>query len=204
MNNDCYNIIFIGRSGCGKGTQAKLLQKKLEEKYGAGSVFYIYTGEHLRELTKHPELLTGCLVDVDVMKAGAKAPDFLAIWCWAKEFIHGMRKDNHVILDGSPRTKFEAATIDEALMFYKRQPAFVIWLDVSSKWAYDHMLGRGRTDDTPDKIQNRLSYYETYVTGAVEYYQQESKSKLLKINGEQTIEKVHEDIVKEVGLENDN
>lgn len=200
IENKLYNFVFIGRSGCGKGTQAKLLQKKLEEKYGAGSVFYIYTGEHLRELAKHPELLTGCLVDVDIMKAGAKAPDFLAIWCWAKEFIHGMRKDNHVILDGSPRTKFEAEIIDESFLFYKRSRVFPIWLDVNDQCAFDRMEKRGRADDTLDKIKNRLAYYEIYVTRAIEYYQNESKNKLIRIDGGQTIEKVHEDIVRAVGL----
>ncbi len=42
-----FNFIFIGSSGAGKGTQAGLMKEFLEKRDGEGSVFYIYTGEHL-------------------------------------------------------------------------------------------------------------------------------------------------------------
>ena len=39
--------IFIGRSGCGKGTQAELLKKYLESK--KKEVFYLESGTRFRE-----------------------------------------------------------------------------------------------------------------------------------------------------------
>ncbi|MBI5045668.1 MAG: nucleoside monophosphate kinase [Candidatus Niyogibacteria bacterium] len=177
------NVIFIGRSGCGKGTQADLLKKYLEKQTGEGSVFYIYTGDGLRALTKRQDLLTARLVDEKVMKAGAKAPDFVAVWVWAGKFVEGMDEKKYVILDGSPRTVIEAKLLDEAFNFYGRNAIFPIWLDVSAEEVAFRMKNRGRADDTDGQIKNRLAYYEEYVVPAVNYYGQESKNKLIHIDG---------------------
>lgn len=195
-----FTFNFIGRSGCGKGTQSGLLKDLLEKKSGQGSVFYVYTGEHLRALTTHQEFLAARLLDTKILKAGGKAPDSLAIWASTKELIHGVTETNHVLIDGSPRTALEAQSLDEFLDFLDRRKIFHIWLDVSYQWAYDRMLNRGRYDDTPENIKNRLAYYEKYVAPAVEFYKNDKAHGLLHINGEQTIERVHNDIVKAAGL----
>ena len=195
-----YNFVFIGRSGCGKGTQAELLKKLLEEKSGVDSVFYIYTGEHLRGLVKHSEFLAARLLDEKILKAGEKAPDSLAIWASTKELIHGGTLTNHVIIDGSPRTALEAQALDEMFDFFDRDRVFYIWLNASAKWVRDRMVARGRADDNPENIKRRLAYYEKHVVSAIEFYKKDKRHKFLKINGEQNVEKVHEDIVKAVGL----
>ncbi len=196
-----YNLVFIGRSGCGKGTQADLLKKLLESKSGAGSVLYVYTGAHLRELANnHPEFLTARLLDEKILKAGEKAPDSLAIWASTQELIHGVSEHNHVIIDGSPRTALEAQALDEMFSFFDRKNIFHIWLNVSQEWVYDRMMARGRSDDNPENIRRRLAYYEKYVVPAVEFYKKDSQHQFVEINGEQTIESVHKDIVKAIGL----
>ena len=43
-------FIFIGRSGCGKGTQAKLIIEHLKEKTPDIPHFYLETGESFRKL----------------------------------------------------------------------------------------------------------------------------------------------------------
>ena len=45
-------FIFIGRSGCGKGTQAELLQKRVKEKDQSSEIFYLETGAYFREFLR--------------------------------------------------------------------------------------------------------------------------------------------------------
>lgn len=201
-NKNPLNVVFLGRSGSGKGTQAELLFKKIESKSGAGSVFCFATGDCFRSIIKQSELLTGKLIDSKIIKMGAKGPDFFTIWCWSKEFIYNVKEDQHVILDGTPRTVLEAKVLDEMLEFYNRNNVFPVWLDVGYDWAYDRLMGRGRFDDIPETIKNRLAYYPKYVEPSIEYFKKESANKIIRINGEQSIEDVHKDIMK--ALEYDN
>jgi len=201
MQKDPINVIFIGRSGCGKGTQAEMLQKYLEDKYGAKSVFYIYTGEKLRELTKRDHLLTARLLDEKVMKAGNKAPDFLAVWAWGDRLVEGMDNERSLILDGSPRTKKEAQLLDEAFLFYERKSVFPIFLDVDEDEVSMRMKDRGRADDTDEQIKNRLAYYEEYVVPAVEYFKNESSNKLIRVDGNSRDRNlIHKKIIEALGI----
>ncbi len=197
------NFIFFGRSGSGKGTQAEFLKKYLEEKYGANSVLYVYTGAKLRELVDQKEFLTARLVDEKVMKAGAKAPDFLAVWAWGERLVKEMDEKKHLIVDGSPRTIMEAKMLDEAFLFYGRKKIFPLLIDVSREEAARRMKKRGRADDTDEQIKSRLAYYEEYVLPAVEYYGKESKNKLIRIDGNPLDrELIHQNILKAAGLKN--
>lgn len=197
------NFIFIGPSGSGKGTQAELLKKYLEEKYGPNSVSYVSTGEELRELVGQKELLTARLVDEKVMRAGNKAPYFLAVWAWSERFIRDMDEKKHFIVDGSPRTIMEARILDEAFLFYGRKKIFPFLIDVSREETARRMKKRGRADDTDEQIKSRLAYYEEHVSPAVEYYEKESKNKLIRIDGNPLDrELIHQNILKAVGLDN--
>lgn len=194
------NFMFVGFSGSGKGTQSELLKQVLEKRYGRESVFYFATGDCFRSLTSQPALYTGKLVNEKVLSTGDKAPDALTIWCWTKEFVNRIQPEQHIILDGTPRTVLEAKTMDELMGFYNRKNVFPIWLDVSYEWAYECLAERGRIDDKPETIKNRLAYYPKHVEPTVNYYQEESLNKLIRINGEQTIERVHQDIVSALNL----
>lgn len=200
MDNKLYNFTFIGRSGCGKGTQAELLKKLFEAQSGAGSVLYKNTGTYLRELTKHTEFLAARFLEEKILKQGEKAPDFLSLWALSNELIHGVTEANHIIIDGSPRTTLEAEVLDEMFDFFDRANVFHVWLNAGAEWVRERMLSRGRSDDNPDNIKRRLAYYETRVAPIVDFYRKDAKHNLLEINGEQSIEKVHEDIVKASGL----
>ena len=195
-----YCFTFISRSGAGKGTQCELLKNVLERHGGKDNVFYVYTGDHLRELVRHKEFLAARLLDEKILKAGEKAPDSLAIWASTKELIHGVTETNHLIIDGSPRTALEAQALDEIVDFLDRKNVFHIWLNVSYKCAYDRLLARGRSDDKPESIKRRLAYYEKYVAPAVEFYKKDKLHKFLEIDGEQSVELVNKDIIKAVGL----
>ena len=195
-----YNALFIGFSGSGKDTQAHLLEDVLRARSGKDSVLYVYTGEHLRDAVKRGGH-TGQYIQKEIMEAGNKAPDYLAIWAWGNDLVHKMLPEHHLIFSGSPRTKLEAIVLDDAFVFHDRPHVYPIYLNVSRDEAFRRLKARGRADDADEVINNRLNYFERVVIPAVEYYRSESAHGLIEIDGNHPDpQKIHQDILEAVGL----
>jgi adenylate kinase family enzyme len=126
------------------------------------------------------------------MKSGKLQPEFLAIWMWSHHFIEDLKENEHIVIDGTPRALNEAKVLDNALAFYKREKPIIIFINVSRDWSKRHLLARGRTDDVTDDIEARLNWYETDVQPAVEFFRAHPMYDFVSINGEQTIEEVHQ------------
>jgi len=186
-------FIFIGRSGCGKGTQAKLLIDYLKEEQRGQDILYLYTGGAFRQLAEGTSLSSQMVKKVT--ESGGRAPDFLAVWTWGSQLIGSFTGSEHLVFDGSPRSLNEARTLDTALEFYGFRETRVIFLDVSNQWSIGRLTARGRVDDELDDIKRRLEWYEKDVVPAVEFYKTAPDYRFLQLNGEQTIEKVHRDII---------
>ena len=181
-------IIFIGRSGCGKGTQARLLENYLKE-----NVLYLETGTKFRDFIKG-DSFSSKLSQKVYENAGLQA-SFLAIYFWAKFLIENMKGGEHLIIDGTPRYLEEAETLTTAMKFYGRTPA-VLYLNVSKKFSETHLRSRGRIDDLKEEdIQKRLKWFEESVMPAILYLKKEKTFRFLEINGEQSIEEVHKEIL---------
>ena len=189
-------FLLMGRSGCGKGTQAKLLINYLRDN-NFGETLYIYTGEKLRNFTEKEETLAARLAKRK-MKAGGLLPSFLAVWLWSGALIEGVNENNNVIMDGSPRTLLEAMMTDDAMEFYGRSNVVPIFLETSEEWSTQRLLGRGRSDDSLKSIKERQAYFEKDVAPVIDYYDGRSKHKLTRINGEQSVEAVHREILEKV------
>ncbi len=193
MNSQSF--VFFGRSGCGKGTQAKLLADYLKEK--GKDVLYIETGNAFRELAKGQNLASNNIQDI--LKNGLLIPVFLPIWIWTDFMIKNFTGKEDIILDGVCRRLEEAVALNSAFDFYKIKKPNIILINVSKEWSYARMMERKRADDTPEKIQNRLGWYEKDVMPSVEYFHGIAGYNFIEINGEQTIENVHKDIIKALG-----
>ena len=189
-------FLLMGRSGCGKGTQAKLLIKYLKDN-NLGETLYVYTGERLRNFAEKEENFAARLAK-SKMKDGDLLPSFLAVWLWSGALIEGIDENNIVIMDGSPRTLLEALMTDDAMEFYGRSNVVPIFLETSEEWSTQRLLGRGRSDDSLKSIKKRMAYFEKSVAPIIDYYEKESKYKLIKVNGEQSVEDVHREILEKV------
>ena len=188
-------FIFFGSSGSGKGTQAKLLTEYLKETTNRGTL-YIETGEKFREF-KEKENLTSLLVK-DIMDHGKLIPEFLPIWIWTDFIIKHFSGNEHLILDGLCRRVDEAPVLTSALKFYGFKNPCVIFLGLTEKVAYERMKGRQRKDDTDEYINSRLAWFQKEVIPAMNYLKNNSYYTFLDINGEQSIEDVHNEIISKI------
>ncbi len=187
------SFIFIGRSGCGKGTQAKLLNEYLKKVDPKREILYIQTGEQFREFIKGDSDTQK--MSKKVADAGGLQPEFLAVYMWANVLVNKFTKNEHIIMDGMPRKLHEAGVIDSVFEFYDLKRPLVIHLDLSKEESIDRLMARKRTDDTREDIAERLSWFETDVVPAIEYYKNNKKYNFVHINGNRSVEEIHKDIV---------
>lgn len=213
------NFTLIGRSGSGKGTQAKLLIKHFE------NMFYVSSGDLFRNLIKSN---TDTAKRVKkIVKRGGFPLDDLAITLWMHELIYNLKEDQGFILDGAPRRISEAQTLDRLLDFLERKDTtFNLLIDISREEAFSRLSKRRlcqkcgrlipwvgefkelkvcdkcggelvtRPDDTPEAINSRLDLYDNSVIKVVKFY--EEQNRLIKINGEQPIEDVFKEILEKL------
>lgn len=181
-------IVVVGRSGSGKGTQARLLAKKL------GSARRIETGKLLRTILKRDNPTTRRARVL--MREGRLFPHWFAVFMWLKEFIDRGRLKGHVVFDGSPRTIFEAELMDEVISWHERSLPICIYVDVSEHEAARRMLARGRLDDTPDAITHRMAYFPKFVMPVVRYYK--TRGRLISVDGNKSVPEVWQEIDKKL------
>ncbi len=186
-------FLFMSRSGAGKGTQADLLIQYLKKTTGLDS-YHLSTGAEMREFIKesnHTAKLTE-----EIMDQGGLMPPFLAIYIWSKLLIKNLTDNIHLVLDGVGRIKIEAEVLNTALKFYDRPNPIIIYLNVSNDWARARLHERARSDDLkPEDVERRLAWFEDEVQAAIAFYRADPGCRFIEINGEQSIEKVHQDIV---------
>lgn len=190
-----YTVIFIGRSGSGKGTQASLVTKYLEDNHKeVGPVLYLETGERFRDFIQGDSLASN--LSKQVMNRGELQPSFLSAWMWSNELIEKVKGNEHLIIDGSPRKLNEAVMMADALKFFGRKRPTVVYLNVSFDWSKDKLLKRGRPDDASvENIDKRLAWFDAEVAPAVEFFRNNGHFNFLDVNGENPIEVVHQDII---------
>ncbi len=215
-NEKPLNFILIGRSGSGKGTQAELLKKKFS------NLWSFSTGALLRDLSKQGTDVSERIKEV--LEKGGLPIDMVAIGLWMYHISYNLKRDKGLMTDGSPRRLNEAKILDELLEFLERKErTYVFLIDISEEEAFDRLTKRRicvkcekliphvtpykdwekcekcggelehRYDDNPDAIRGRLDYFNERVLEVLDYYRDQGR--LIEIDGEQGIEKVHEDIM---------
>lgn len=195
MKNETF--IFIGASGSGKGTQVELLKTELKKRDGETPIFSLQTGQYFREFVKGGSYAAH--IAREAQERGELLPGFLAMWLWSDIFVKNLTGEEHLIIDGSPRTIDEAEHLDVAFKFFKRAHPTVVYIKVSPKWSETRMKERaakeGRKDDSESGITNRLTWFEREVLPTVERYRRDRDYNFIEINGEQSVHDVSKEIL---------
>lgn len=193
---DQYTFIFAGRSGCGKGTQAKLLKEYLKSQDSNLALFEYSTGDGFRKFIEGDSYSSN--LARDIQNKGELQPLFLTISMWASAFRDGLKPEDNIFIDGYPRVEAEAVAVVSALKFYERKTPIIIDFKVSRESSKERMEKRGRSDDTPENIEKRLNWYDRDVVPAIEYLKKQDGYIYWEVDGERPIEPIHEDIISRI------
>jgi adenylate kinase len=196
---DLKTAILIGPSGCGKGTQAKLLKEHLEKIDPEHETLYLESGKKFREFTS-VDGYTQKRIN-DVVSTGGLSPGFMAIWIWASLFIEEYTGEQHIITDGFPRRADESPLLHSAFEFYERKNPTVISFELDDEVVIERLVhGRKREDDTPEGVAKRLQFFRKNVKLAIKYFEEHPYYTVARIDANQTPEEVHADILKALEL----
>lgn len=194
-SNQTLELVIIGPSGGGKGTQAK----KIAEKYG---LEHISMGEIFRREIK-AESEVGKKANEYVSK-GEWVPTKLTIDLLEQE----LEKNNfaNFILDGFPRLPDQPKELDKLLVRHNQDLELVLHLEVADEvimerrkkaWEKgESFYDQKRKDETMEAIKGRLKSYHETIDPILDYY--EKKGILVNIDGERPIESIFQDIVKQI------
>lgn len=196
--NKPYTFVFFGIVGSGKGTQIELLQKYIKEKAQDAKISYVYPGAEFRKIIDSKSY-TGRLVKT-TYDQGWLQPNFITISLFTNILISSLEEDSHLIVDGFPRTVTQSEVLEAAMDFYKRSDIKIVYIKVEKEEAIKRMKLRGRTDDTDEGIAKRFDEYINNVVPAMLYFKEKSGYTIYTVNGEQSIEDVHKELIKTLGL----
>jgi len=184
-------FLIIGAPGSGKTTDAELIAKRNSDK-----IVHYSTGDLLRaEVASGSELGQTIKSYID---NGNLVPLEIVINT-IKSAIEKADKDI-VLIDGFPRSVEQMKALDEMLKNTDEiELVSVIEVEVSEEVARDRVLGRARgADDNEEVFNNRMKVFTEPLKDIQEFYT--AQNKLIKINGERTIEEIvdeMEQIIKE-------
>lgn len=176
-------LVMLGGPGAGKGTQSRRLGKSLD-------IPTISTGGILREAISADSSL-GKKAQPYVEK-GELLPDEMMIQFMRQRLL---KTDIHIgwVLDGYPRTAFQAEELDFLLEELQQKVDWAIYLKLDPAIMKQRSLSRSLLDDNPDIINRRITEFQSRTIPILEYY--EGTKRLLTIEGDASPEKVEQDIL---------
>jgi len=152
-------IIMIGGPGSGKSTYSEIITKKL-------GIPHIYTGDMMRKLAKQ-DTPDGKKVKA-LLDKGEFAPLDIVIKA-VKERVSKSDAQNGYVFDGFPRNVEQVDRMKEEGIGYD----YVINLQVSEEEVIKRLTARGRADDKPDIIKNRIKVYHRETAPLLNYFKNE-------------------------------
>ena len=182
-------IFFVGKPGCGKGTQAKLLAE-----HTGWPIFS--SGAEFRNIAEEPTMV-GKKVKQEI-DAGLLSPPWFAMYLYQKA-LFSITEGQSVIFDGFNRKVPEAELIVDSLTWLNRS-FLVMNIVISDEEAMKRIALRKLESDRVDDqfVPERLKEYNKFTKNAIEVFR--TSGNLIEIHGEQSREAIAVDINKALGI----
>ncbi len=191
---EALTVIFIGPQGSGKGTQIDKVRSVISQLDNERKLLEIQTGRLFRAMTARVDTFAKNKV-TSTLSQGVLQPDFLTFVLWGQEMLNELDPNSHLLIDGFPRTVAQVQILEGAFTFFERSHIQVINLDTPEAIVRERMLGRARADDTLEAIESRLRWYREDTLPVLEYYRQKNNATVHDIDGSNSIDSVHEQIL---------
>lgn len=174
-------IVFFGPAGAGKSVQGQILAARMNWRW-------LSIGQILRD-TREPEIHTalreGKLVPVEISE---------------RVMGDAIKQAAHIdtlILDGFPRELHQAQWLVEHQNEHNRGVDLAVVLEVPREELLKRLAIRGRADDTPEAIDQRLAIYRQEIYPILNYLS-EHNIPVAHIDGTGSVGQVHDRIVAEI------
>lgn len=174
-------IVFFGPAGAGKSVQGQMLAARQGWRWlSAGQLL---RDTHDIELLK--EMQTGKLVTSETVNK------------LMGDALKRAKNIDRVILDGFPRQLSQAKWLVASQPEHERSIALVVVLEVPRSELLKRIEVRGRVDDTPEAVDERLKIYRTEMYPILSYLTGESVN-IVHIDGTGSVGQVHDRIMEEL------
>ena len=176
-------ILLMGLPGSGKGTQGKIMADQHQlHLISMGEIIRLYvTGERRRRM------LSGeLLADQEVIEL-------------LNGVLEKLPNKNLCVLDGFPRTIYQAEWLVGKAKDENFTIDYVIYLDASDETVKSRLHARGRLDDQDEVIEERFKEYEELTHPLVAWFTQHNIN-VININAERSVDEVNNDVSKALNL----
>ncbi len=191
-------VIFTGPQGSGKGTQLNLVKEYLEKISNHPPVATFDSGSRLRAFVAgdgYPETVLR-----ESLEQGEMSPDCFPIYMFTNYLVTEMTQDAHLLIDGFPRNILQLQVMDAGLDFYSRDEVNVINFELDREEAIFRIMRRNRVDDTEEKVDRRLGWYESQVKPLLHEFRGRRRYKVSDVDASQSPEDILESVLKELEI----
>ena len=188
-------LILLGGSGAGKGTQAARLAKRF-------ALPTLSTGDLMRDAMASEAAASAELAELasqarPYVERGELVPDSLMI-NFIRQRLQQPDMGQGWILEGYPRTAFQAEELDFLLEELGQTLNQAVWLEVPRDELVQRSLARSRSDDALETVQRRIDNLESFTKPLQDYYGY--KKRLLVVDGSQPADSVEQQIVEQLSV----